>query len=251
MGDALAIKIFFTIHLPFLTGIFPNGIPITETVVFSWVVMAMLIIISLLLTRNLKQIPKGPQAILEAAIEGLNSFAKTQFGKFAGFFGPYIGTLFLFLLFANILGVFTPVELKAFGREFIPPFLIKPPTRDINVTAPLACLTILCVIICNIRAKGIMGWFKHFLTPMPFMLPFNIMEYGVRLISLCLRLFGNILGGFILMHMLIGLIPIALPMVLSLYFDFFDGFIQAAIFTFLSVLYISEALEKDEEKEST
>jgi F-type H+-transporting ATPase subunit a len=102
------------------------------------------------------------------------------------------------------------------------------------------------VIICNIKAKGLLGWFKHFLYPVGFMLPFNMMDYATKLMSLALRLFGNILGGFILMELIQGLIPIAFPTVPSLYFDFFDGLLQAGIFSFLSVLYVSEALEKDE-----
>jgi F-type H+-transporting ATPase subunit a len=78
---------------------------------------------------------------------------------------------------------------------------------------------------------------------MPFMLPFNIMEYGTRLISLSLRLFGNILGGYVLMSMIEKKMPLALPMVFSLYFDFFDGLIQALIFVFLTSLYIYEAMK--------
>ena len=74
------------------------------------------------------------------------------------------------------------------------------------------------------------------------MLPFNLMEYGTRLISLALRLFGNILGGYVLMSLIEGLLPLALPMIFSLYLDFFDGIIQAAIFVFLTSLYISEAV---------
>jgi F-type H+-transporting ATPase subunit a len=246
MDEFLNIRTIFTIHIPngmpvFLQNLFPNGIAITETVIISWLVMGILIGLSLILTSNLKQIPKGAQTILEAVVEFLNNFSKNQFGKSSTVFAPYVGTLFLFLLFANIIGVLTPVEALGFK----PPFEIKPPTRDINVTAPLACLTILLVIVCNIKSKGVVGWFKRFLHPVPFMLPFNILEYGTRLLSLSLRLFGNILGGLILMHLIEGLIPVAVPMVLSLYFDFFDGFIQAAIFTFLSVLYISEALQKN------
>ncbi|MDR0411871.1 MAG: F0F1 ATP synthase subunit A [Treponema sp.] len=241
MEEILDIKTIFVIHLPFLRELFPQGIPITETVIISWVVMAILIALAFILTRDLKWIPGGVQALLEATVEALNHFSRKQFGKFAGIFAPYIGTLFLFLLFANIIGVLSPVEV--FG--FKPPFIIKPPTRDINVSVPLALVTILMVLICNIKAKGLLGWIKHFLYPIGFMLPFNIMEYGTRLLSLSLRLFGNILGGFILMHLIEMLVPVAVPMVFSLYFDFFDGFVQAAIFTFLSVLYISEALEKD------
>ncbi|MDR0644761.1 MAG: F0F1 ATP synthase subunit A [Treponema sp.] len=241
MEEILDIKTIFVIHLPFLRDIFPKGILITETVVVSWAVMAILIVLALVLTKNLQRIPKGVQTILETVVEFLNNFSKNQFGKFAGIFAPYIGTLFLFLLFANIIGALSPVE--AFG--FKPLFIIKPPTRDINVAAPLALITILLVLICNIQAKGFFGWLKHFLRPVGFMLPFNIMEYGVRLLSLSLRLFGNMLGGFILMQLIEMLFPVAVPMLFSLYFDFFDGFIQAAIFTFLSVLYISEALEKE------
>ncbi|MDR0556389.1 MAG: F0F1 ATP synthase subunit A [Treponema sp.] len=246
MDEFLDIKTAFTIQLPdgtpsFLRSLFPNGIAITETVIVSWVVMGMLIGLSFILTRNLKRIPKGAQALLETGVEFLNNFSKNQFGKFSTVFAPYVGTLFLFLLLANIMGVLTPIE--AFG--FKPLFEVKPPTRDINVTASLACLTILLVIVCNIKAKGLFGWLKHFLHPIPFMAPFNILEYGTRVLSLALRLFGNILGGLILMHLIEGLVPVAAPMALSLYFDFFDGFIQAAIFTFLSVLYISEALQKE------
>jgi len=239
--NALDIKTIFT--LTFMNC----SIPITETVIVSWMVMVILIAVSLVLTRKMKVIPKGSQAILEAAIEFLNKFAKEQFGAFSKYLGPYMGSLFLFLLLANIIGVISPLELKIFSREFIPPFEIRPPTRDINVTAALALISILLVLVCGFAARGIKGWFKRLLYPLPIMLPFNIMEYGTRLISLSLRLFGNILGAFVLMHLIEGLLPVALPMVLSLYFDFFDGGIQAGIFVFLTSLYISEAVKVHEE----
>ena len=134
-----------------------------------------------------------------------------------------MGSLFLFLLAGNIIGVLSPVEIKAFGFEFMPPFVVRPPTRDINVTAALALLSILLTIVCGFIARGAGGWFKRLLHPLPMMLPFNIMEYATRLISLALRLFGNILGGVVLMNLIEGLLPVALPMVLSLYFDFLTG----------------------------
>ena len=239
--EALEIKTIFTLTL------FGLRIPVTETVIVSWMVMLILIAVSLALTRRLKQIPAGPQAIVETAVEFLNNFAREQFGSFAKYLGPYIGSLFLFLLAGNIIGVITPVEVKAFGFEFKPPFMIRPPTRDINVTAALAVISILLTLVCGFAARGAGGWFKRLLHPLPMMLPFNIMEYGTRLISLALRLFGNILGGVVLMHLIEGLIPVALPMVFSLYFDFFDGLIQAAIFVFLTSLYIAEAVKVHEE----
>jgi F-type H+-transporting ATPase subunit a len=238
--EALEIRTIFTFPL------FGIEIPITETVVISWAVMAVLVIVSLLLTRRLKEAPSGPQAVLEAGVEFLNNFAKDQFGPFAKHLGPYMGSLFLFLLLSNIIPVFSPLEVKAFGREFIPPFTIRPPTKDINVTAALALISILLVLFCGFAARGVKGWFRNLLNPVPLMLPFNIMEYGTRMISLALRLFGNILGGYVLMSMIEGLLPVALPIVLSLYFDFFDGLIQAAIFVFLTSLYIGEAVKVHE-----
>jgi len=233
----LGIKTVFTLTL------FNKEIPITETVIISWVVMLILIVGSLILTRRFKEVPTGSQAILETAVEALNNFAKNQFGRFAKYLGPYMGSLFLFLLFANILPVLSPLPLKAFGHQFTPLFEIHPPTKDINVTASLAVISILLVIICGFSARGFFGWFKNLFNPVPIMLPFNLMDYGTRLISLALRLFGNMLGGFVLMSMIEGVLPIALPVVPSLYFDFFDGIVQAGIFVFLTSLYISEAVK--------
>ena len=239
--DALEIKTVFTLKIARLS------IPITETVVISWLVMLILIAASLALTRRLKTVPSRPQAVLEMAVEFLNSFAKNQFGSFAKYLGPYMGSLFLFLLVANIIGFISPPELTAFGREFTPPFMIKPPTRDINVTAALALISIILVLVCGFAARGFAGWFKSLLHPLPMMLPFNIMEFGTRLLSLALRLFGNILGGVVMMNLIEKLFPLVLPMVLSIYFDFFDGMIQATIFVFLTSLYISEAVKVNEE----
>jgi F-type H+-transporting ATPase subunit a len=238
--EAFEIKTIFTLVL------FGYRIPITETVVVSWAVMAVLIVGSLLLTRKLKTVPSGPQAILEIGVEFLNNFTKNNLGIFARFLNPYIGSLFLFLLLANIASVFSPVTWTIAGREFTPPFLVRPPTRDINVTAALGVLSITLLLVCGFAARGVGGWFKRLFYPLPFMLPFNIMEYGTRLISLTLRLFGNMLGGYVLMLMIEGVLPVALPAVASLYFDFFDGLLQAGIFVFLSTLYISEAIKLEE-----
>ena len=239
--EALEIRTIFTLTM------FGMRVPITETVIVSWLVMLILIVVSLIVTRKLREIPTGPQAILETAVDFLNNFTNDQFGSFARHLAPYIGSLFLFLLVANIIPVISPLEFKAFGREFLPPFMIRPPTRDINVTAALAAISILLVLVCGFAARGVGGWFKRLLHPFPMMLPFNIMEYVIRLISLALRLFGNILGGLVMMGLIEGLFPVALPMIFSLYFDFFDGMIQAAIFVFLTSLYISEAVKIHDE----
>ena len=238
--NAMEIKTVFTFTL------FNIEIPITETVIVSWVVMAIIIIGSLLLTRRLKEVPSGPQAILEVGVEFLNNFAKNQFGRFSKYLGHYVGALFLFLLLSNLMGIFSPVEVKAFGFEFTPPFLIRPPTRDINVTAAFGVITISMTIIFGFAARGFGGWFKRLLYPVPFMLPFNIMDYGTRLLSLSLRLFGNMLGGLVMMYLIEGLLPVFLPPIAAIYFDLFDGILQAGIFVFLTTLYISEAVRLEE-----
>ena len=239
--DVLAIKTVFSINIA------GYSIPITETVIVSWLVMLIIIVGALLLTRRLKEVPAGPQAILETAVEFLNNFSKEKFGSFSKYLGPYIGAVFLFLLVANIIGVISPIEVRAFGREFHPPFVIRPPTRDINVSGALALISISLVLIFGFAARGFVGWFKRLLYPFPIMLPFNILEYGTRLLSLALRLFGNILGAFVLMHLIEGLLPVALPMIFALYFDFFDGALQAIIFVFLTSIYLSEAINLHEE----
>ena len=239
--EALEIRTIFTF------SVLKYKIPITETVIVSWAVMLILIIGSLILTRKLKEVPTGAQTFLETAVEFLNNFAKNQFGPFAKYLAPYIGTLFLFLLIGNIIPVISPLPLKAFGFNFIPPFEIHPPTKDLNVTAAFAVISILLVLICGFAARGFTGWFKNLLNPVAIMLPFNIMDFGTRLISLALRLFGNMLGGFVLMSMIEGALPLALPVVPSLYFDFFDGIVQAGIFVFLTSLYISEAVKIETE----
>jgi F-type H+-transporting ATPase subunit a len=238
--EALAIETLFTIKLGGLS------IPVSETVVVSWAVMVILILTALLFTRKLQLIPGGAQSLAESAVEFLNTISREQFGRHARIFGPYIGTLFLFLFTSNILPAFTP--LAALGYRA--PFEIKPPARDINVPAALALVSILLVLFGGLITRGPKGWIKTFFHPVPAMLPFNILEYIIKPVTLCLRLFGNILGAFIIMTLLnlalnnaLGF-SAALSILPSLYFDFLDGFIQALVFTFLTTLYVAEAVKK-------
>jgi F-type H+-transporting ATPase subunit a len=241
-------EVIFSIPLPrglsfsFL-GQTVDSIDINETILVSWVVMAVLILAALLLTRRLREVPRGGQIFLEWAAEFLNNFSREHFGRRAQVYGPYIGTVFLFLLLANTIPALSPLSIGLLGLE--PPFVIRPPTRDINLTAALSLISILLVLFGGLRARGLKGWAKNLFHPVPMMLPFNLLEYIIRPVSLCLRLFGNILGGYIIM-LLVELampVPVVIPVALSLYFDFFDGLIQAVVFTFLTTLFIGEAVE--------
>jgi F-type H+-transporting ATPase subunit a len=231
--EALQFRTVFTVRF---AGV---AVPVTETVIVTWVVMAILIAASFLLTRKLREIPEGSQILLEAVIDFLNSFAKEQFGHKWQRFAPFIGTVFLFLTTANLIPILSPVG--AFGIE--PAFDIKPPTRDINVTAALSVLSISVVLVSAVAARGPVGWAKHLAHPTPMMIPFNLLEYLIRPLSLCLRLFGNVLGAFIIMRLIEAVAPIAIPPILSLYFDILDGLIQALVFTFLTSLFVAEAIE--------
>lgn len=218
--EKLQSKISFTIPIF-------NGIPVPQSVVITWIVMAFLVLFSIIFVRNLKVVPTGIQIYIEAMVGGLNGFFKGILGEKGKPFFPYLGTVALYIGVSNIIGIFG----------------LDPPTKDINVTAALAIMSILLVLGAGIKTKGIKKWLHHFILPMPFLLPFNILEIFIRPLSLCMRLFGNILGAFVVMELLKFVTPMIIPIPFSLYFDIFDGLIQAFVFVFLTSLFIQEAIE--------
>ena len=106
-------------------------------------------------------------------------------------------------------------------------------------------MSIILIEFSGIRKKGIKGWLKSFIEPMPILLPINILEVGIRPLSLCMRLFGNVLGADLVMLMIKFILPAAVPMLFSMYFDFFDGAIQAYVFVFLTSLFMAEKMESE------
>jgi F-type H+-transporting ATPase subunit a len=231
--EAISIKVVFTIHA------FGLSVPISDTVISTWIVMVLLFVFAFFATRRLKEVPHGLQVFVEYFIEFADNFTSENIGHHGKKYAPYLGSIFLFLCTANILPMITPVG----GFGFEPPFVIKPLTRDINITAAFAIVTMLVVLYSAVKYRGPGGFLKSFAKPLPFMVPFNALEYFVKPLSLTLRLFGNILGAYIIMQVIEVILPLALPPVLSLYFDLFDGLIQAVVFTFLSTVYIAEAIE--------
>lgn len=234
-------------HDLFNINIFGFNIPVSDTVVVMWVVMAVLIIVALVLTRKMKLVPEGKQNVAEAYVDFINNFVHNNIGHHWKGFAPYLGSILLFLAFSNIISIFNifPSEwiYNLTGIEAFRHFGIRPPTRDINVPACLAIFTILLVLFGSIRFKGFKGWLRSFLKPIPVILPFNILEYAIKPLTLCLRLFGNILGAFIVMELLYAAFPLVVPAAFSIYFDLFDGLLQAYVFVFLTTLYIAEAVE--------
>jgi F-type H+-transporting ATPase subunit a len=105
-------------------------------------------------------------------------------------------------------------------------------------------MSIILIEYSGIHAKGGKGWLKSFSEPMSLITPLNIMEMIIRPVSLCMRLFGNILGGFVIMELLKIVVPQIVPIPFSLYFDIFDGLIQAYVFVFLTSLFMKEKMEE-------
>jgi F-type H+-transporting ATPase subunit a len=231
--DGISIKTVFTIHA------FGCNVPISDTVISTWIVMAILIAASFLLTRRLREVPKTPQVLLEAFIGFINDFVSENAGHHGKDFAAFLGTIFIFLIAANLAPMITPIG----GFGFEPPFVIKPLTRDINVTAAFAITVIVTVFFSGLIYKRPLGWLKSLVKPSPIMLPFNLLEYAIKPLSLCLRLFGNILGAYIIMQLIEAVAPVFFPPIAGLYFDLFDGLIQAVVFSFLSTIYIAEAIE--------
>ena len=224
------------------------NIPVSDTVIVMWIVMAALIIFAVVMTRRMELIPKGRQNFIETIVELINNLTKTNIGHHWRPFAPYLGTILLFLAFSNIISIFNIIpngELlyELTHVESFKHFGIRPPTRDANVTVCMAAMSVLLVLFSGIRIKGFKGWLKYHIEPTPVILPFKILDYPVRTLSLSMRLFGNILGAFIIMELIYAVTPMFIPAAFSIYFDLFDGFLQAYVFVFLTSLYIAEAVE--------
>lgn len=205
-----------------------GGIPIYESVVVTWIIMLAVLLICVLLVRNLKvENPGRKQIVLETAVQGLYNFFKGTIGEHGTAYIPYLMSVVLYIGIANLIGLIG----------------FKPPTKDMNVTVALAVMSIVLIEVAGVRQKGTKGWLKSFAEPMPIVLPINVLEVFIKPLSLCMRLFGNVLGSFVIMELLKIVVPAFLPAVFSCYFDIFDGLIQAYVFVFLTSLFVKEATE--------
>ena len=206
-----------------------GGIPISESIVVTWIIIGVLTLLAILFVRNLRvENPGKKQIVLETAIGGMYHFFEDSMGSHGKRYIPYMITVGLYIGVANLIGLFG----------------FKPPTKDMNVAIALAFMSILLIEIAGVKQKGFKGWIKSFAQPVPIILPINILEVFIRPLSLCMRLFGNVLGAFVVMELIKLLIPVFIPVVFSLYFDIFDGLIQAYVFVFLTSLFIGEAIEE-------
>ena len=205
-----------------------GGIDVMESVVVTWIIMAIMMIASLILVHGLKvrNISKK-QAALESGMTFLYDFFEGLLGKEGKAYIPYLITVVIYIGIANMIGLLG----------------FKSPTKDLNVTVSLAVMSIVLVEVAGIRKKGVRGWIKSFAEPIAIIAPINVLELFIRPLSLCMRLFGNVLGAIVVMALIKHLLPLIVPLPFSFYFDIFDGVIQAYVFVFLTSLYIKEAIE--------
>lgn len=219
-----------------------GDIPVTETVTVTWFIMLVLLIFSVSVTRNLKREASGVQLVVEQVVKVINNLTKQNMGEKNAGFAPFVGTLLLLIGLSNIAGLFG----------------LRPPTADLNTTMCLSITTFVLTQLFGIKSKGIGGYSKGFLEPIPLLLPLNIIGELANPVSLGFRLFGNITAGVIIMTLLYGalgsftelllgltvpLLQAGVPSVLHIYFDLFAGLLQSFIFTMLTMVFISGAME--------
>ena len=219
-------------HLDYFTNaINIGGITIPHSVYVSWGIIVVLVLLSIWFTRHMELVPtKKRQVVIEGFIGMLYNMLYGILGEHGKRYIPYLLTVLIYLGVANMVGLFG----------------VAPPTKNLNVTLGLAIMSIILVQYASIRHRGVGGWLKSFTQPVAIVTPLNVLELVIKPLSLCMRLFGNILGAFIIMEMIKLLVPVVLPAVFSLYFDLFDGLIQTVVFVFLTTLFTGEGIKEEE-----
>lgn len=208
-----------------------------QVLITTWVVVAILLVISLAGNSNLKPTPDGLQNLTEYITEYIRDLAKTQIGEEEYLkWVPFLGTLFLFIFVSNWSGALLPYHIIE-----IPNGELAAPTNDINTTVALALLTSISYFYAGISKKGL-GYFKRYISPAAFLLPINILEDFTKPVSLSFRLFGNILADELVVGVLVSLVPLIIPIPIML-LGVFTSAVQALVFATLAGAYIGEAVE--------
>lgn len=209
-------------------------VPITQAVITTWVIMAVLVIGAYLLTRRLEAIPIRRQAALELIVATLDGQIRETSGAAPGPYRSFIGTLFLFILVAN-------------WSSLVPG--LDPPTAQLETDAALAILVFLSVIWFGVRSGGVSGYLKSFAAPNPVMIPLNILESITRVFSMFVRLFGNVMSGVFIIGIVASLAGLLVPIPLMA-LDLLTGLVQAYIFAVLAMVFIAATVEDGEPKQT-
>ncbi|MHA6262351.1 F0F1 ATP synthase subunit A [Arenibacterium sp. CAU 1754] len=204
-----------------------QGWQLNATIAFTWVVMAVLVIVSWAITSRLSdnETVSRWQVMLEVIVTGIRDQISEVGTEEPDRYLPFIGTLFLFIATANIMGL-------------IPGF--RPPTGSLSTTAALAICVLIAVPLFSIARQGVRRYLGTYLRPSPLMLPFNIIAEISRTIALAVRLYGNVMSGTVIAGILLSVAPFFFPIMLQL-LGLLTGLIQAYIFAVLAMVYIASA----------
>lgn len=227
-----------------------GGIGVTESIVNMWIIMAVLVTASIILTRGLKvRQPSKRQLALEKLTVTLNNLVKENMGDEYLSFAPYIGTLFIISIAGSLSSLTT----------------MRPYTADLSVILAWTITTFLMIQANNIRRHGPLGWIKSFGEPVAFITPLNIISEIANPISMTFRHFGNIAAGLVITSLVYGglaalsraalsfvpnefiraipILQVGIPAFLSVYFDLFTSFLQAYIICMLTMVFIKTSGE--------
>lgn len=208
-----------------------------QVLITSWIVIAILLGLAILATRNLQTIPTGPQNFVEYVLEFIRDLTRTQIGEDEYRpWVPFVGTMFLFIFVSNWSGALIPWRIFE-----LPHGELAAPTNDINTTVALALLTSVAYFYAGLSKKGL-SYFAKYIQPTPVLLPINILEDFTKPLSLSFRLFGNILADELVVAVLISLVPLVIPIPM-MFLGLFTSAIQALIFATLAAAYIGESME--------
>lgn len=206
---------------------------VTGEVVAMWALLVIVLVISLLVSRNLKERPGVFQNMVETGVEYLDNFFSGIIGKaHTRKYFYYLGSLFIFIIFANYMGLIPGVGLTDY---------FKAPTSSLSVTLGLGVCTFFFLQIAGLRV-GAKHYFKRFVSPIAVMLPLMVLDEFIKPASLALRLFGNVFGEETVTHNLYDLLPIGAPVLMMALSCLFCA-IQALVFTMLTSIYLQEAVE--------
>jgi F-type H+-transporting ATPase subunit a len=202
-------------------------IRLNGTMLYTWLVMAVLVAGSWLVTRRLHTGPRFSrwQNLLEIVIAYMRHQVEAVTHQAPGRYLPFVGTLFLFIAVANLLGV-------------VPGYVA--PTGSLSTTAALAICVFVAVPAFGIANEGLLDYLRHYVRPTPFMLPFHVIGELSRTLALAVRLFGNIMSGTKIAAILLAVTPLFFPVVMHA-LGLLTGLIQAYIFAILALVYIASA----------